>query len=88
MRHLLESSRRHSVMVRAVNSPFDSKDLLKARGYQWDAGTPQRAKAWQKEVGENSLETEMAWLQETIYKGRGTPETKRLTARTRYSAAR
>ena len=88
MRHLLESSRRQSIMVRAVNSPFDTKDLLKARGYQWDAGTPERAKAWQKEVGEDSLETEMAWLHETIYKGRGKPDTRKLTARTRYSATR
>ncbi|MHB1097436.1 MAG: 3'-5' exonuclease [Gemmatimonadaceae bacterium] len=88
MRYLLASSRRHSVLVRAVNSSFDSKDLLKARGYQWDAGTPQRTKAWQKDVGEEALETELAWLHETIYKGRGQPETRKLTARTRYSATR
>lgn len=88
MRHLLESSRRHSVLVRAVNSPFDTKDLLKARGYQWDAGTPQRMKAWQKEVRDEALQAELAWLHETIYKGRGKPETTKLTARTRYSATR
>ncbi|MHB8838921.1 MAG: 3'-5' exonuclease, partial [Gemmatimonadaceae bacterium] len=28
MRHLLDGSRRHTVLVRAVNSPFDTKDLL------------------------------------------------------------
>lgn len=86
MRHLLETSRRHSVMVRAVNSPFETKELLKARGYQWDSGTPDRPKAWQKEVPEGVLEAELAWLRETIYKGRGGPETRKLTARTRYSA--
>lgn len=88
MRHLLESSRRNSVLIRAVNSPFDTKDLLKARGYQWDSGTPERAKAWQKEVGEVALDAELAWLNEAIYKGRGKPETRKLTARNRYSAAR
>jgi hypothetical protein len=45
-------------------------------------------KAWQKEVGEDTLERELAWLHETIYKGRGKPETRKLTARTRYSATR
>jgi DNA polymerase-3 subunit epsilon len=88
MRHLLESSRRHTVMVRAVNSPFDTKDLLKARNYSWDNGTPERAKAWQKEIAEDGLEAELAWLRDTVYKGKGTPETKRLTARQRYSARR
>ena len=82
------SSRRHSVLVRAVNSPFDTKDLLKSRGYQWDSGTPERAKAWQKDVGEDLLELELAWLNDTIYKGRGKPETRKLTARARYSATR
>lgn len=88
MRHLLETSRRHTVMVRAANSPFDTKELLKARNYQWDPGTPGRAKAWQKEVAEDALDAELAWLRETIYKGKGAPETVKLTARTRYSATR
>lgn len=88
MQHLLSSSRRSTVLVRAVNSAFESKDLLKARGYQWDAGSPGRTKAWQKEIAEDRVEAELAWLQETIYKRRGEPETKKLTARTRYRAAR
>lgn len=86
MRHLLESSRRHSVMVRAVAAHFDRKDVLKARGYSWDNGTATRAKAWQKEILEDTLEVELAWLRDAVYEGRGAPETKQLTARTRYSA--
>ena len=88
MRHLLDSSRRHTVLVRAITAPFDAKDLLKARNYHWDNGTPERAKAWEKEIAEDALEVELAWLRETIYKGKGVPETKKLTARTRYSARR
>jgi DNA polymerase-3 subunit epsilon len=88
MRYLVESSQRQTILVRAVNSPFDTKDLLKARSYQWDAGTAERTKAWQKEISEEQLNAELAWLRATIYKGRGEPETKALTARTRYSAAR
>ncbi len=88
MRHLIESSRRQTVLVRAVNAPFDLKDVLKGRGYQWDAGTPERAKAWQREIAEAALDAELVWLRETIYKGRGGPDTKALTARMRYAASR
>lgn len=88
MHHLLEASRRQTVLIRAVNSPFDTKDLLKARSYQWDNGTPERAKAWQKEVSDDALDAELAWLREKIYRGRGGPETRTLTADARYSALR
>ena len=88
MQHLLETSRRHTMLVRAVTSPFDTKDLLKARSYQWDTGTVDRPKAWQKEVSEEMLDAELAWLRDTIYRGKGGPEVKKLTARTRYSATR
>lgn len=88
MRHLLESSRRQTVMIRAVNSPFETKELLKARSYQWDNGAPDRARAWQKEMPEDAVEPELAWLRETIYRGKGGPETRKMTARTRYSASR
>jgi len=88
MQHLLATSRRHTVMVRAVNAHFDTKELLKARNYHWDNGTPERSKAWQKEIAEEVQEAELAWLRDTIYKGKGTPETKKLTARTRYSGRR
>jgi DNA polymerase III subunit epsilon len=88
MQHLLASSRAHTTMVRAVNSPYDTKELLKARGYQWDAGTPERAKAWQREVPADAVDAEVAWLDATIYRGRGAPELRKLNARTRYSATR
>ena len=86
MRHLLESSRRSTTLVRAVNSPFDTKDVLKARGYQWDPGTPERTKAWQRELAEDAIESELTWLRQTIYRGRGGPETTTLTAHSRYAA--
>jgi DNA polymerase-3 subunit epsilon len=88
MRHLLASSGRRTVLVRAVGSAFDSKDALKARGYHWDPGSSGRAKAWQKEVGEDALDAECAWLQAAIYKGRGGPELVKLTALLRYAAPR
>jgi DNA polymerase-3 subunit epsilon len=88
MRYLLESSRRPTVLVRAVDSPFDAKDALKARGYHWDAGASDRPKAWQKEITEEALDAEQEWLRDEVYKGRGEPQTRKLTARTRYSGRR
>lgn len=88
MRHLLDASRRGTVLVRAVGSPYETKDLLKSRGYQWDSGTSSRVKSWQKEIAEDALPVELAWLRDSIYRGRGAPETQPLTARTRYSAIR
>ncbi|MBM3906900.1 MAG: 3'-5' exonuclease [Gemmatimonadetes bacterium] len=88
MRHLLQSSQRQTVLVRAVGSPFDSKDVLKARGYQWDPGSTNRGKAWQKEIGEDALDAERAWLDGAIYKGRGAPELIKLTASVRYAPPR
>ena len=88
MQCLLESSRRPTVMLRTVDSPFDTKELLKARGYQWDPGTADRPKAWTKEVPADIADAELAWLREAVYRGKGEPQSKKLTARTRYAANR
>jgi DNA polymerase-3 subunit epsilon len=39
---LIESAREPKVRIEAWGSPYEAKDLLKARGYQWDA----RQKVW------------------------------------------
>lgn len=62
-----ESSRR----IWAVNSPFDSKDLLKARGYRWSDGLRGEAeKAWYIDVSEADFEAEMAFLKSDVYRGK------------------
>ena len=38
MQKLLEKARRPSWRIWAENSPFDLKDVLKARGYRWNFG--------------------------------------------------
>jgi DNA polymerase-3 subunit epsilon len=53
--------------VYALNSAFDTKDLLKARSYYWDAGR----KTWHRTVtGTEAVTSEVAWLKESIYNGR------------------
>ncbi|MGN6210490.1 3'-5' exonuclease [Asticcacaulis sp.] len=82
---LLESSRLERVRVWAEYSPFDKKDVLKARGYKWSSGEDQQPKAWWTEVDAGMLETEKAYLEAEIY-GRSdfTLTTKHLTAVSRF----
>lgn len=53
--------------VFALNSKFETKDLLKARSYQWNA----ERKIWHRTVsGTEAITGEVAWLKESIYGGR------------------
>lgn len=72
-----------AVRVWAVNSPFESKDLLKARGYRWNAD----AKTWWTDVPEAALADERAFLAREVYGRRPMPTlpTLRVDAKLRYS---
>lgn len=65
LNELLITARRPMVRVFAVNSPFESKDLLKDRGYSWDL----EKKVWSKSIYKESAEAEMAWLESAVYSG-------------------
>ncbi|WP_420606482.1 3'-5' exonuclease [Novosphingopyxis sp.] len=54
---LIEAADKPTVMVQAERAPFDKKDLLKARSYQWNS----KARFWQKELPENDVDIEEAW---------------------------
>ena len=72
-----------TVRLWAVRSPFESKDLLKARGYRWNGA----AKVWWTDVAEDALEAERAFLAAEVYpRGLPTLPTVRVDARLRYSA--
>ena len=64
---LLASARKTRTLIRAVNSPFETKDLLKARGYRWDGAD----RVWWTLT--EDVETEQAWLAENVYGGRLPP---------------
>ena len=82
---LLDAARQPSVRIWAPNSPFDLKDLLKARGYRWNVGSDGDPKAWYRDVPEADRETEKHYLQTEIYSGPFEPHYVRLTALTRFS---
>ena len=65
--HLLETLNQPQVRLYATGSPFDSKDLLKARGYRWD---PDK-RSWHRSMSsQQALEDEVDWLKRKVYNGK------------------
>ena len=60
---LIERATRPSWVVRAVGAAFEVKDLLRARGYRWDAAR----KAWWTEVADDDRMREEFWLAGHVY---------------------
>lgn len=86
MRLLLESARRTTCRIWAVQAPMSTKDILRARGYRWNAGDDGRPRAWWKEVAESQREAELAWMARYIYEGvLAVPRVERIDARRRFS---
>lgn len=68
---LLREYRSPGFKVYALDSPFETKDLLKKRGYRWHAGEPGQEKAWGLEApSQEALEEEVKWLRQNIYRNR------------------
>jgi DNA polymerase III subunit epsilon len=80
---LLESARRPSFRLWANNSAFDTKDVLRKRGFRWDA--PQRC--WYCELpSHEAVQAELAWLKKTVFSGKVVAlDLDEFDARTRYS---
>jgi DNA polymerase-3 subunit epsilon len=93
MAMLLAHAREKSRRFFAVRAPFDKKDDLKARGYQWlpdfsyrDQYGKQKKGVWSMSVCEADIEPEQQWLTETVYKAKSVQFTfKDVTAKDRYS---
>ncbi|MEN9843782.1 MAG: hypothetical protein RLZZ612_1611 [Pseudomonadota bacterium] len=67
----------------ATGAPFESKDVLKTRGYRWDG----LQKVWQQTLrSDAALEAELSWLADTVYLGQtARVRVETLDARHRYS---
>jgi DNA polymerase-3 subunit epsilon len=73
-----------SFRLQATNAPFDAKDLLKARGYRWNA----EQRVWHTRLDdESALQTELAWLKENAYNNRAAVvQVEKLDALAKYSS--
>jgi DNA polymerase-3 subunit epsilon len=81
--HLLETLNQPQVRLSALGSPFDTKDLLKARGYRWDGDR----KTWYRSLSSDKvLEEEINWLKQKVYAGkRASVEVEKLGGTLRHS---
>ncbi len=69
MASLLKSARTKTLRIWATNAPFEKKDALKARHYQWNGGEDGRPKAWYRDVSEPDGPAELDWLRDQVYSG-------------------
>jgi DNA polymerase-3 subunit epsilon len=63
---LLNNAKKPTILISALNAPYEKKDFLKARSYRWEA----QNKVWSKEVYKDTYEEEIKWLEDTIYDGK------------------
>ena len=81
--HLLAAAEGTRYRLQATGAPFDAKDLLKERGYRWDAAN----KVWHTRLAdEASLQAECDWLAAEVYRGRAARvQVEALDAQVRYA---
>ena len=82
---LLQRARTPSCRIWAENSPFDLKDVLKARGYRWNGEGSSAPRAWYIDVAETAREAEEAFLKTEIYRGEIDLLVRRIDAYDRFS---
>lgn len=62
---LINNARRLMTQVIATAAPFESKDHLKTRGYNWDNTN----RFWSKIIFKDEVSSETKWLEEVVYCG-------------------
>lgn len=67
LKKILDVYRRRDLRIWAVKSPFETKDLLKARKYRWGNGEDGSQKAWYIDLKEEDFDNEVNWLRSNIY---------------------
>jgi DNA polymerase III subunit epsilon len=67
LKQLLDNAGQLRFKLWATNSPYESKDLLKARGYRWSNPQTDKHKAWFIELTEDKVSEEINYLRSNIY---------------------
>jgi len=62
---LIANAAKSTYKIAALNSPFQTKDILKSRRYRWD---PQN-RYWWKNLVLDEIDTEKEWMADNIYNG-------------------
>lgn len=81
-KRLLEATAEPALRLWATGSPFETKDLLRERGYRWDA----ERRCWSRVVAKAVAKEESEWLKTAVYGGRPAQiEVEVLDAKVRFS---
>lgn len=72
LKRLLDTALQLEFKIIARDSPYDSKDLLKTRGYRWGMPPINSYRAWYITVPENKVEEEIKYLRSDIYESNTT----------------
>ncbi len=81
-RRLLEAAAEPALRLWAIGSPFETKDVLRERGYRWDADR----RCWHRVVTRAQAKEESEWLKAAVYGGRAVQiEVEVLDAKVRFS---
>jgi DNA polymerase-3 subunit epsilon len=86
LKRLLDAVGRERHRIWAERSPFEFKDILKARGYRWSDGADGRPKSWWTEVADDESEAELTFLRSEIYQRDIDIRVQRLSAIDRFKA--
>ena len=62
---LIENAKKIHYKVIAVNSPFETKDILRSNYYRWNP----KIRAWWKLIDEETVDDERKWLTDNVYNG-------------------
>jgi DNA polymerase-3 subunit epsilon len=86
LKRLLDTARKPTVRVWAIDALYDLKDVLKVRGYRWNDGSDGRPRAWWRDVPAAAAEDEIRFLKTEIYQHQNAePVSQRITAFVRHS---
>jgi len=67
LRRLLDAARMPLWRIWAEGSPYELKDVLKARGYRWNSIADHRPRSWYIDVAEDQCDAELDFLTAEIY---------------------
>lgn len=82
---LLDAARLPTWRIWAENSPFDLKDILKARGYRWNGDGGPQPRAWYIDVPDAERDPELHFLKTEIYRRDVGLTVRRIEAHDRFS---
>jgi DNA polymerase-3 subunit epsilon len=82
---LLQIARLPTWRIFAAGAPFESKDVLKHRGYRWNTDPGVGPRAWHINVGADHIEAEILFLKTEILRSNAMPPIYEITAFQRYS---